>query len=54
MPTSSIIVSAFVIAMFASFAIALAYGEYVTRNLKRDQDKASPEQEREQQWLKAA
>lgn len=54
MPINSIIVSALIVAMFATFAVALAYGEYVTRNLKRDQDLVSPEQEREQPWLKAA
>lgn len=53
MPTSSIIVSALIVAAFATFAIALAYGEYVTRNIKKA-DAATAEQEREQPWLKAA
>jgi hypothetical protein len=54
MPISSIIVSALVVTMFATFALALAYGQYQTRNIKQVPGVASPEQEREQQRLKAA
>lgn len=54
MPLSSIIVSALIVTAFASFALALAYGEYVTRNIKPTQSAPSPELEREQPWLKAA
>lgn len=54
MPIESIVVSCFIVVMFSTFAIALAYGEYQTRNLKRASDASVSPQAEETRWLKAA
>ncbi len=50
MPLDAILALTFVVSLFSVFALTLAYGEYQTRNLKRDA--AAPG--RETEWLKAA
>lgn len=52
MPLDTILVLTFVVSLFAVFAVTLAYGEYQTRNLKRDD--AAPAQERNSEWRQAA
>ncbi len=53
MPIESIIVSVLVVAMFATFGVVLAYGEYQTRHFKRA-DEEAPARAAEDRWLKAA
>ena len=58
MPIESIGVIAGIITAFATFAVALAYGESQTRHLNRLDDTGNSSAEalriREQEWLKAA
>jgi hypothetical protein len=54
MPTETILVLIFVVAMFAAFAVTLAYGEFQTRNFKRPEEAISPELSGEREWRKAA
>jgi hypothetical protein len=55
MPLQSIVVSCLVIAMFALFAVTLAYGEYQTRHLKRPSEGAeAPADQTRDRWLEAA
>jgi hypothetical protein len=54
MPIESMIVSALVVAVFAIFAIAMAYGQYQTRHLSRAPDAPAPAEPVEERWLEAA
>ena len=54
MPIESVIVSALVVAIFAIFALALAYGQYQTRRLPREPDASAPAVPVEERWLEAA
>jgi hypothetical protein len=54
MPTETILVLIFVVAMFAAFAVTLAYGERQTRNFKRPEEAIVPELSGEREWRKAA
>ena len=55
MPLESIVVSCLVIAVFAVFALTLAYGEHQTRHFKRPSDSAAtPAEPAKERWLEAA
>lgn len=54
MPLENLFVLVPIVGAFTAFAIALAYGEYQTRNFKRDVEAPAVVAERPQEWLKAA
>lgn len=54
MPLESVIVSALVVAVFAVFATAVAYGQLQTRHLRREPEAPAPTQPVKERWLEAA
>ena len=55
MPLESIVVSGLVVAVFAVFALTLAYGEHQTRHVKRPSESAAtPAEPAKDRWLEAA
>jgi hypothetical protein len=53
MPIETILYLMFVVAAFSAFAVAVAYGEYQTRNFKRPEEAVAAAQP-EREWRKAA
>lgn len=54
MQFETIVVTTLIVAAFLTFAVALAYGQIVTSNLKKDEKPTNPALDAERPWQKAA
>lgn len=54
MPIETILYLMFVTTAFSVFAVAVAYGEYQTRNFKRPEEAVAARESGEQEWRQAA